>query len=121
MYKLIITINHTPQLTLSFETWQRAYQSLENHLWRYQWTLDSEIIFRVFNPNGKLIKSIGLLTSDDGTNGIQWDNIENEKIRYLMRILNNQNGIKDQPAPHTPKTINAYILNKDIDNDDLPF
>jgi hypothetical protein len=109
MYKLVITLNNNVLEPISFETWQRAYQSLDNHLWRYQWHLDSEILFQVFNPKGIIIKSIGMLTDNDGTQNLKWDNIENEQIRNLMRIYNN-----NHPAP-------APTDGAAIDYNDFPF
>ena len=98
MYKLVITLNYNVLEPICFETWQSAYQSLNNQVWGYQWYPDSEILFQVFNPKGIVIKSIGMLTDNDGTQTLRWDNIENEKINNLMRIYNNNH---PKPAPHT--------------------
>lgn len=111
MYKLVITINKQVQEPLGFETWQSAYKSLGNHIWRYESANDEfEAIFTVYNPNGVIIKNVGLLTSFE--KGIFF-NIKKPLKRIKLPMA--------PTAPHTSETIQNHILNKDIDENDLPF
>jgi len=113
MYKLIITINAKQQEALGFQTWQSAYKSLSNHIWRYENANDEfEAIFTVYNPNGVIIKNVGLLTSYGKS---IFFNIKKplQRVKLPMAPI--------APMPNTSETIQNHILNKDMDDDDLPF
>lgn len=79
MYKLLTIRNWIAYEPLGFETYQQAYKKLNKLVFIYDDMLDVQIFFKVFNPNGKLIKSIKLLNVD-GQN-IIWDDMACKIIR----------------------------------------
>jgi len=110
MYKLVITINKQVQEPKGFETWQSAYKSLGNHLWRYENIYDElEVVLTIYNPSGKIIKNVGLLTSYGKSIFFK---IQEPKLPTRAPLA---------PIRHQPQTITAHILSTDMDEDDLPF
>jgi len=112
MYKLEISVNKEAQEAIYFYKWQNAYKSLKNAITAYGTWDNCEILFKVFSPKGKMLKSIGLLISDDGT-GLEWDNMENEKIRNLIRLY--------EKSRHKPEAITSHILTESTADNDFPF
>lgn len=89
MYKLLIIKNWIAYEPLGFETYQQAYKKLNQLVFIYDDMLDVQIFFKIFNPNGELIKSIKLL-NEDGQN-IIWDDMACKIIRQ-----------RTQPQEKTP-------------------